>query len=312
MPNWCVNYMKVSAKPETIESIFDFINSSQAFSKLYNLAFNASIKLFVAGQAGILRAVTKIDHPIYSELFKQQNYEVGEDNEVNRAFTRFVDMLILKTPMTEDVCNEILALFKQSKLANIHWENIPEHSKQIITETFQNQSIDWFCRIGKKCNVADEWNSFSNNVREGDGSLILDAYSLIPSPIDVAINGFNGRLLPKVTSSYDWNINYLGTKLSSFEVLIVNQSVDSLTIEFDTAWSPSTEVSQALSKRYQCYIEHIYAEQGCCYCGWQEFQNGTLMGGLTNDVLLFSEEDEDGFVDVIGPSYVMALSHFGG
>lgn len=312
MPNWCVNYVKVSAKPETIESIFDFINSSQAFSKLYNLAFNASIKLFVAGQAGMLRAVTKIDHPIYSELFKQQNYEVGEDNEVNRAFTRFVDMLILKTPMTEDVCMEILALFKQSKLANIRWTDIPEHSKQIITETYINQSFDWFHRIGKNFNVADEWDRVSNNVQEEDGSIILDAYSLIPLPIDVAINGFNGRLLPKVTSSYDWNINNLGTKWSSFNIDIIDYTNDYLCFEFDTAWSPSTEVSQALSKRYQCYIEHIYAEQGCCYCGWQEFQNGTLMGGLTNDDLLFSEEDEDGFVDVIGPSYVMALSHFGG
>ena len=71
-------------------------------------------------------------------------------------------------------------------------------------------------------------------------------------------------------------------------------------------------VTQCLSERYQCEVTHYYAESGCGYCGCTIFDNGKEVEQQADD-LIFSEENDEGYTDIIGPDYILKnIGHYGG
>ena len=71
-------------------------------------------------------------------------------------------------------------------------------------------------------------------------------------------------------------------------------------------------MTQCLSERYQCEVTHYYAESGCGYCGCTIFDNGEEVEQQADD-LIFSEENDEGYTDIIGPDYILKnIGHYGG
>lgn len=91
---------------------------------------------------------------------------------------------------------------------------------------------------------------------------------------------------------------------------------NTLTVDFDTPWSPVGEdVVAELSQRYGGELEHWFAEQGCNYCGYARYVCGETDVYIT-DELEWGEadpDDEDSFPDVTGPEWIINnVAHFGG
>nr|WP_250208442.1 hypothetical protein [Morganella morganii] len=78
---------------------------------------------------------------------------------------------------------------------------------------------------------------------------------------------------------------------------------------------PSAEVLCALSARFRCQVRHVYAEEGCGFYGYSEYDNGRLTDHESDEIEFSDEENEDGFRDVTvtGPDYILdSLPHYGG
>ncbi|EAQ9985216.1 hypothetical protein EAP48_27825, partial [Salmonella enterica] len=135
--------------------------------------------------------------------------------------------------------------------------------------------------------------------------------------LDIEVNAFNGGLLTGIPSSYDHYLKQYGCKWPvGYEANICFAGENTLTVDFDTPWSPVGEdVVAALSQRYGGEVEHWFAEQGCNYCGYARYVNGETDVYIT-DELEWGEadpDDEDSFPDVTGPEWIINnVAHFGG
>jgi hypothetical protein len=80
--------------------------------------------------------------------------------------------------------------------------------------------------------------------------------------------GFNG-------GGYEWCIAHWGTKWNACEVSIAD---DGSEIDFDTAWSPSLKVTNALSKLFPALIfTHRFEEGESDFSGYAVYRNGELI-----------------------------------
>ncbi|EHX2155818.1 DUF1281 domain-containing protein [Escherichia coli] len=93
----------------------------------------------------------------------------------------------------------------------------------------------------------------------------FDLLTVLPTRLDVEVNGFNGGVLNGVPSAYHWYTERYGVKcLVGYEVNISSQGENFIQVDFDTPWcQPESDVIAELSRRFSCTLEHWYAEQGC-------------------------------------------------
>lgn len=85
----------------------------------------------------------------------------------------------------------------------------------------------------------------------------------------------------------------LGTKWDASDVDIMVEG-DETVIRFNTAWSPPTPVIGYIVEKYpDAVIKHVYAEQGCAYCGQTEFENGEETMCIESDFTFCVPEDAD-------------------
>ncbi|PWK94386.1 hypothetical protein C7431_111123 [Pantoea allii] len=119
---------------------------------------------------------------------------------------------------------------------------------------------------------------------------------LLPTRLDVEINGFNGGLLADVPGGYEFYIGRYGVKWpSGYALEVANCGPDFLEVDFDTPWSPPDDcVFAALSEQFGVATEHWYAESGCNLCVYDTYSNGELTESLSSS-LEWGEEDEDGY-----------------
>jgi hypothetical protein len=74
---------------------------------------------------------------------------------------------------------------------------------------------------------------------------------------------------------YDWRVNNWGTKWDLGEVYI-NQLGESISLGYSTAWSPNVNFWAEFSKLYPVKISHRYFEEGMCFIGEAEIENGKI------------------------------------
>lgn len=89
---------------------------------------------------------------------------------------------------------------------------------------------------------------------------------------------------------YDFCVSEWGTKWDAYEVDTLEDSATSLTISFDTAWSPPVGVyAVLLAKGFS--VEATFVEQGCDYIGY--WVNGNDHTESLSALMGEREEDED-------------------
>ena len=108
------------------------------------------------------------------------------------------------------------------------------------------------------------WNRLCDNVLP-EKTMPFDLLTVLPTRLDVEVNGFNGGVLNGVPSAYHWYTEQYGVKWPvGYEVNISSQGDNFIQVDFDTPWcQPESDVIAELSRRFSCTLEHWYAEQGC-------------------------------------------------
>lgn len=145
----------------------------------------------------------------------------------------------------------------------------------------------------------------------------MELLDVLPTRLGIEVNGFNGGLLMGIPSSYDHYLTRYGCKWPiGYEANISFAGENTLTVDFDTPWSPVGEyVVPELSKRYGGEVEHWFAEQGCNYCEYARYVSGKTDMYIT-DELEWGEadpDDENCFPDVTGPEWIINnVAHFVG
>ena len=100
---------------------------------------------------------------------------------------------------------------------------------------------------------------------------------------------------------YDANINYWGCKWDvSYDESGVEYSDDSITMSFNSAYSPPIPFIQHLGRLFNVQCELYYEEPSCDFCGKSYFNNED---GLTEDDYTYNEGryvfDKDSFFESI-------------
>ncbi|ENH02446.1 putative aerotaxis sensor receptor, flavoprotein [Escherichia coli P0301867.5] len=143
----------------------------------------------------------------------------------------------------------------------------------------------------------------------------FDLLTVLPTRLDVEVNGFNGGVLNGVPSAYHWYTEQYGVKWPvGYEVNISSQGDNFIQVDFDTPWcQPESDVIAELSRRFSCTLEHWYAEQGCDFCGWQLYERGELVDVLWGELEWSSPTDDDELPEVTGPAWIVdKVAHYGG
>jgi hypothetical protein len=107
---------------------------------------------------------------------------------------------------------------------------------------------------------------------------------------------------------YDSNVEYWGCKWDvSYAEANINYGDDSITMSFDSAWSPPVRFIERLGELFDVSCELYYEEPGCDFCGKSFFNNedGLIEEDYTyNEGRFYFEKDEffdtlDGDIDYL-------------
>lgn len=98
------------------------------------------------------------------------------------------------------------------------------------------------------------------------------------------------------SGGYEWCIDNWGTKWGACEASVWNEG-EVLSLNFDTAWSPSLPVTKALSIAFpELTFTHKYEEGGCDFSGYTIFKAGEEIEnkqGEYDDYPVYEHDDFD-------------------
>ncbi len=308
MPNWCSNRMHFSGEPAQIAEIKRL--ASGAVTPLYRRATNEGIQLFLAGSAGLLQTTEDVQFEPCPGLTDAGRGVVSPENI---AFTRWLTHLQNGVLLDEQNCLMLHELWLQSGTGQRRWEGLPDDVRETITVHFTAKRGDW-CGFWGNEDVSVWWNRLCDNVLP-EKTMPFDLLTVLPTRLDVEVNGFNGGVLNGVPSAYHWYTERYGVKWPcGYEVNISRQGENFIQVDFDTPWcQPESNVVAELSRRFGCTLEHWYAEQGCNFCGWQRYERGELVDVLWGELEWSSPTDDDELPEVTAPEWIVDKgAHYGG
>ena len=308
MPNWCSNRMYFSGEPAQIAEIKRL--ASGAVTPFYRRATNEGIQLFLAGSAGLLQTTEDVQFEPCPGLTAAGRGVVSPENI---AFTRWLTHLQDGVLLDEQNCLMLHELWLQSGTGQRRWEELPDDVRETITVHFTAKRGDW-CGFWSNEDVSVWWNRLCDNVLP-EKTMPFDLLTVLPTRLDVEVNGFNGGVLNGVPSAYHWYTEQYGVKWPvGYEVNISRQGENFIQVDFDTPWcQPESDVVAALSRRFSCTLEHWYAEQGCNFCGWQRYERGELVDVMWGELEWSSPTDDDELPEVTAPEWIVdKVAHYGG
>ncbi|WP_336717849.1 DUF1281 domain-containing protein [Pantoea ananatis] len=306
MPNWCANRLRVTGLTKNVNKVRALMRGE--VRPLYARAEAEGIQLFLAGCAGLLRPVTDETYAPYPALTAAGR---GEHTPKNAAFTEWLTQLRDGVALTEENCDRLHDLWLATGLSSRTWEMLGRDAQAAMGDIWRKKHFDWSGLGG--AGLSECWNRVcSEDIAEGAAA--FDVRLLLPTRLDVEINGFNGGLLAGVPDAYRFYLSLYGVKWpEGYQLEVGDSGPDFLEVDFDTPWSPMHDrVFAVLSERFGVTVEHWYAERGCDFCGYDTYSHGELTERLSSS-LEWGEEDEDGFACVTGPDWIINnVGHFGG
>lgn len=121
----------------------------------------------------------------------------------------------------------------------------------------------------------------------------FDFNRLIPYPEEYAVGDVDGKAVGYNSGGYDWCIRNWGTKWNACEpsVIVTENTVE---IYFDTAWSPSLEVTEKLVSLFpDVTIKHTYEEGGMDFSGYVLYKNGEIVESEEGDYDVFPVHEHE-------------------
>jgi len=305
MPNWCANRIQCVAPACQLDALEAWA-TGQSFP-YYRWAIRQSIRLFLAGVAGRLKPVGAVHYAPYPALTA---HGAGDDPVASRAFGEWLTLLQANAWLDEATCTAIDRCYQDCGLAALTWDALTADEQAAISGVMQQKRHGWG---GAWLSPVSDAAMFDGMATEPEGEP-FDLRMILPTRLACEINGFNGKLLTGVLSTYHFYTDYYGTKWPSDCNPAVVRESGGLRIDVDTAWSPPSEaVLAALSIRWGATVEHYYSEAGCDYCGYRRYESGGLTESIEDSLEYDDEEDEYGYCEVSGPSWLVGnVPHYGG
>ena len=311
MPNWCSNSLKITGSKENIASIKQRLIPISSFQ-----------------QRNALRLV--VIHCWYIFIFDHQNDSMTVASKIMDIYDRILNITNNEI-MTRDICDEIKRTFLDLKLtvATIGENKIKASSKEILRRICKKSKGDflgWGTTSDDGNGLWDQFVQKANEIIDENIERTLDFGVFCPPTCGFQVNGFNGYIFDSIrkeagnglveefpSGSSRWgNINRWGSKWNAGSVEI-DMDETSITIYFDTAWSPPKPVIYAITEQFsELNVKHIYAEQGMGYCGIYVFEKGNIKTEEEGELEWTEPTTEDDWAMVSGPDYVLELPHYGG
>lgn len=309
MPNWCANRLYFYGEETDIAGIRPLLSGE--LTSHFLRSEQEGLQLFVAGCAGILRPVEDFTYAPFPALTQAGKGSISPENI---AFSRWLMSLQEQVELSKDNCHLLHRLWLNTGIVNKRWSSLSREQRGVIEKLYSDKYFDWGY-TWRKGEVSEWWNRLCGNPSFFPGRP-LDFLHVLPTRLDVEVNGFNGKLLEGIPSAYDWYLRRYGTKWpQGSEVNISFSCEKGIQVDFDTPWIPPDEALIAeLSRQYHCCIEHWYAEQGGDFCGYACYAEGEQLQQLQDSLEWeLAEEGDDVYSDIIGPEWLINnIAHFGG
>lgn len=304
MPNWCANRIEIVAPACKLTEVEAWANGTMF--PYHQRAIQQSIRLFLTGVAGRLKPAGVMHYAAYPALTA---HGAGIDTPATRAFGEWLTLLQQDALLDEETSATIDRYYRLCGMAALKWDMLTVEEQGVMEAIIRTKRNDW-ARAGLYGLASDEM--FDALDAEQDGET-FDLRLIRPTQLACEINGFNGRLLEGVRSTYSFYVDHYGTKWPSGISVKISRENHWLCLDVDTAWAPPEEhVLEALSARWECTVHHYYSEAGCDFCGYREYENGELTDCIDGS-LEYGDEDEDGYSDVSGPEWLLDnVPHYGG
>jgi hypothetical protein len=253
MAEWHTNQLEITGKSVCIDVMQQWVCGEE--TPRYRQAVLQSLRLFLAGCAGILKPTKPQSYAPYPELVRGTAAPIAQ----NLAFEQWLALLQDNVLLTSDNIKRIDNLYRQSGLSLLRWETVPEAARDIISRILTRQYTDWFGMVGwsDSPDTGACWNRLGVYPAAAQP---CDMLIIRPTRLATEINGNSGLLkgIPATAQFYD---EHYGLEWPfGHHVRWERRNVISLTVRFDTPWAPpSAELMGELSAMFDCEIRHWYS-----------------------------------------------------
>lgn len=145
---------------------------------------------FSPGSAGLLQTTEDVQFEPCPGLTDAGRGVVSPENI---AFTRWLTHLQNGVLLDEQNCLMLHELWLQSGTGQRRWEGLPDEVRETITVHFTAKRGDW-CGFWSNEDVSVWWNRLCDNVLP-EKTMPFDLLTVLPTRLDVEVNGFNGGVL---------------------------------------------------------------------------------------------------------------------
>lgn len=236
MPNWCANRLTFSGIHH-VDELKSWVRGEQ--SSLPGRAKREGIQLFLAGCAGLLRPDAILPYPPCPAL--TAHGAVAESSPVSRAFTRWLALFVAGAELDTDTCLTLHQYWLDSGIRDARWQMLDEYETSVIERLYRQKNCDW----GNSFRPQDPeswWNTLCDGTDGDAAGEPMDFRLVLPTRLDIEVNGFNGGLLDGIPSSYSHYISRYGCKWPvGCDMNICFDGDTTLTVDFDTPWSPVSQ-----------------------------------------------------------------------
>ncbi|MEQ1966487.1 MULTISPECIES: DUF1281 domain-containing protein [Xenorhabdus] len=292
MAEWCTNQLEVTGKSVCLDVMQQWVCGEEP--PRYRQAVLQSLRLFLAGCAGILKPTKPQTYAPYPDLVRGTAAPTAQ----NLAFEQWLKVLQDDVPLNSDNIKRIDNLYRQSGLGLLRWDSVPAPARDIIARLLTRQYTDWFGMVGwsETPDIGACWdklNVFPTSAQPCDMLMIL------PTRLATEINGHSGLLTGIATPAQFYDAQYGMEWPFGHHVRWARRHVSSLIVCFDSPWAPpSAELMGALSSVFDCEIRHGYHEPAShwrgydCYDQGEHVDSGNGLSGRENRPALYLVNDE--------------------
>ncbi|MFA0054240.1 MULTISPECIES: DUF1281 domain-containing protein [Vibrio] len=306
MPNWCVNKIELSGRSAaTVKAYWEQRNEA---SFRYRKALHQALHLFVAGVGRVLLPTQAVEFSPYPSWVSDE-WLALPDCDKAAYYDQFVSLMMSDPRLTNGLCEHINDIYSACQLEKMEWHSLMQEQQASITEFLQTGGF-WPCGQLNQEQCSTLWSELGSPATLDETQ--LDLREIVRPRLWVELGGFNGKGFRDVLSGFDANWHELGTKWEIVTVSVHAMTDEHVNVEFDTAWGPCSEAIEHFANSYELDLTHTYCEAGCDFCGQLTYENGVLVESVSESLELSEEEDDDGCHEVVGPSYILGLSSYGG
>ncbi|MGL4859118.1 MAG: DUF1281 domain-containing protein [Enterobacteriaceae bacterium] len=269
MAEWCFNHVELTGKSVCLDVAEQWICGDNA--PRYRHALQQSMRLFLAGCAGLLKPVKSTQYEPYPALIPTGT---GSSNAQNQAFEQWLGLLKSDAVLSSANIRQIEKLYHQSGLGPLKWENLTEVARGMMEPLIRERYVDWFGIAGAS-SVMDAGACWDRLAVFAEMTSACDMLMVLPTKLATELNGDSGFLqgVPVVSHFYSQRYGIVwpfGQNMDWFR-----ESSGALALQFDTPWNPpSGDVMGALSVLFDCQVRHWYRGQGDGISGYDCYEGG--------------------------------------